>query len=107
VRGYFGLVDELALYHKSEPKGVVMDWLIVLCVALPIAMLVLIVVRTSMQEGVSVVCPNCSHYAKVLPVNRGSLLIEIVLWLTFIIPGLLYSIWRLDWFICVFIIQEA
>lgn len=40
-------------------------------------------------------CTGC--FAKVEPkkVTRGSIFIEIVLWLCFLIPGLIYSIWRL------------
>lgn len=40
-------------------------------------------------------CPNCGHAGGSTSKTRGSILIEIVLWLCFIIPGLIYSIWRL------------
>lgn len=40
------------------------------------------------------VCTACGTVAKPKMVTRGSILIEIVLWLCFIIPGLIYSIWR-------------
>lgn len=40
------------------------------------------------------VCTACGTVAKPKRVTKGSILIEIVLWLTFIIPGLVYSIWR-------------
>jgi hypothetical protein len=40
-------------------------------------------------------CPNCGTVAKPKKVTRGSFLIEVVLWLCFLIPGLIYSIWRL------------
>lgn len=39
-------------------------------------------------------CAACGHEGKGRTRTRGSLLIEIVLWLCFLIPGLIYSIWR-------------
>jgi hypothetical protein len=41
------------------------------------------------------VCTNCGKKGKPKTVTRGFFLIEIVLWIFFIIPGLIYSIWRL------------
>ena len=41
------------------------------------------------------ICPNCGSIGKPKNVTRGSIFIEIVLWLAFLIPGLIYSIWRL------------
>jgi hypothetical protein len=40
-------------------------------------------------------CPNCGTVGKPKKITKGSLLIEIVLWLFMILPGLLYSMWRL------------
>jgi hypothetical protein len=39
-------------------------------------------------------CPNCGTVA--YPQNRksGSPLVEILLWLFFLVPGIIYSIWR-------------
>lgn len=39
-------------------------------------------------------CMTCGIDAKPKPVTKGSILIEIILWLCFLIPGLIYSIWR-------------
>lgn len=39
-------------------------------------------------------CPNCGYEGKAKRMIKGSLVLEIVLWLLFIIPGLIYSIWR-------------
>lgn len=39
-------------------------------------------------------CTSCGHEGRGRTRTRGSLLIEIVLWLCFLIPGLIYSIWR-------------
>lgn len=41
------------------------------------------------------VCTTCGSVAKPERVTKGSMLIEFILWLCFIIPGLIYSIWRL------------
>ena len=46
------------------------------------------------KQGNPMVCPNCGHYGPTQTKTRGSLLIEIILWICFIIPGLIYSIWR-------------
>ena len=40
------------------------------------------------------ICSNCGFRGKPKLVTKGSILIEIVLWLALIIPGLIYSIWR-------------
>ena len=40
-------------------------------------------------------CPNCGSVAKPKRRTKGSFLIEFLLWLCFLVPGLIYSIWRL------------
>ena len=42
------------------------------------------------------ICSNCGYVGKSKSVTKGSTLIELFLWLLFIIPGLLYSLWRLS-----------
>ncbi len=42
------------------------------------------------------VCATCGSFANTKSKTSGSLLVEIVLWLCFIIPGLIYSAWRLS-----------
>lgn len=39
-------------------------------------------------------CPNCSYEGKAKRMVKGSMGLEIVLWLLLIIPGLIYSLWR-------------
>ncbi|GJQ57418.1 MAG: hypothetical protein SCALA701_02190 [Candidatus Scalindua sp.] len=41
------------------------------------------------------ICANCGHKGKDKTVTRGSILIEIILWCAFLVPGLIYSVWRL------------
>ena len=40
------------------------------------------------------VCPNCGYVGKPKVKIKGSFAVELVLWLLFIVPGLIYSIWR-------------
>lgn len=42
------------------------------------------------------VCTVCGHAGKPKRITKGSFLIELVLWCFFIIPGLIYSIWRMN-----------
>jgi hypothetical protein len=39
-------------------------------------------------------CTDCGHQAAPSTDTPGSILIELVLWLCFIVPGLIYSLWR-------------
>lgn len=43
-----------------------------------------------------VICTLCGFVGKPKKVVKGSLFFEILLWLLFIIPGLIYSIYRLS-----------
>ena len=41
-------------------------------------------------------CAKCGHQGNPKVVTKGSIFIEIMLWLFFIVPGIIYSIWRLS-----------
>lgn len=41
------------------------------------------------------ICTTCGFIGSPKKIVKGSILIEIVLWLFLLIPGLIYSIWRL------------
>lgn len=41
-------------------------------------------------------CMVCGVEAPTKSSTRGSMMIELVLWLCFIVPGLVYSLWRLS-----------
>lgn len=43
-----------------------------------------------------VVCTACGYVGNPAKVTKGSFGIELILWLCFLIPGLIYSIWRLS-----------
>jgi len=40
------------------------------------------------------ICSACGHVGKAKTAVKGNLLIEIILWLSFLLPGLIYSVWR-------------
>jgi hypothetical protein len=39
-------------------------------------------------------CTRCGHVGKTERAMPGSILLEIVLWCCFFVPGLIYSLWR-------------
>lgn len=41
------------------------------------------------------ICTRCYTVAKPRRHTPGSIIIELLLWLSFIVPGLIYSVWRL------------
>jgi hypothetical protein len=41
------------------------------------------------------ICPTCGGQGKPVAKVRGSFWIEAILWLCLIVPGVIYSIWRL------------
>jgi len=42
------------------------------------------------------VCKHCGTVAEPANETPGSMAIEVVLWLCFLVPGLIYSLWRLS-----------
>jgi len=48
------------------------------------------------QMEKTLVCKSCGYLGKAKTVTKGNLGIEIVLWMFFIFPGIIYSIWRLS-----------
>lgn len=42
-----------------------------------------------------IVCQNCGTRGEPKTITKGNIAIEIILWLCLIIPGLIYSVWRL------------
>lgn len=41
-------------------------------------------------------CPSCGAQARPITHTPGSILIELLLWCCFLLPGLVYSLWRLS-----------
>ena len=50
--------------------------------------------RGSPADGAAMFCVTCGHEGPAKMVTRGSIWIEVVLWLCFLVPGIIYSIWR-------------
>ncbi len=48
------------------------------------------------QAKAPVFCKACGSTAAPATRTRGVFLIEVVLWLCFLVPGLIYSLWRLS-----------
>lgn len=42
------------------------------------------------------ICTRCGHAGTPALATPGSILVELVLWLCLIVPGLIYSLWRLS-----------
>lgn len=41
------------------------------------------------------ICQHCGNTCRPRKLTKGSLAMEIILWLMFLAPGIIYSIWRL------------
>jgi RNA polymerase subunit RPABC4/transcription elongation factor Spt4 len=52
--------------------------------------------RGKMSTAGAAICPACGSRGEARTRTKGSVLIEIVLWLCLIIPGLIYSLWRIS-----------
>ena len=74
--------------------------------ALPILLLLGIIIFTAVQiyrgyqQGTSpdegkMICPACGSQGWPVSKIKGNVGIEIVLWLCLIVPGLIYSVWRM------------
>jgi|SRR5581483_1170825 len=46
-------------------------------------------------HGSTHICTMCGQIGRPVSRVKGSFLVELILWLLFIIPGLVYSLWRL------------
>ena len=76
-----------------------MSWYTALALSV-MAGIVYLFVRLAMRmlgvrTGPALACTTCGHVGQSVDRTRGSLVIEIVLWLCLLVPGLLYSLWRL------------
>lgn len=45
-------------------------------------------------QGDAMFCTSCGHEGPTKMFTKGSIWIEIILWLCFLVPGIIYSIWR-------------
>lgn len=42
------------------------------------------------------ICSNCGTIGKPKTIVKGTFLIEVVLWLFLIVPGIIYTLWRVS-----------
>lgn len=59
------------------------------------AILLFLVIQDKTKERPEQICTRCYQVGNPKEQVQGSFLIEVVLWLAFLIPGMIYSIWRL------------
>lgn len=48
------------------------------------------------KNKADMVCVQCGHVGVPVMYTKGSFAIELVLWLCFLVPGVIYSFWRLS-----------
>jgi uncharacterized membrane protein YqaE (UPF0057 family) len=68
------------------------ELIIIAIVVIPVVLLVSGMMNLNSKE---MFCPNCGTKGKAKRKTKGSILIEIILWICFIVPGIIYTIWRL------------
>ena len=51
--------------------------------------------RATLVAGQGMYCKKCGNVGPTKRIMKGSFAMELVLWLFFLLPGLIYSIWRL------------
>ena len=77
-----------------------MDTVVVIVVllavlALPVAILYVLYKKSQAEAKLNWFCPSCESFAEgVKKTQRGSGWVELALWLCFIAPGFIYSVWR-------------
>jgi tellurite resistance protein TehA-like permease len=52
--------------------------------------------RSRTGAGMPMFCTNCGTVGRPVTVTKGSIALELLLWLCFLLPGILYSVWRLS-----------
>jgi hypothetical protein len=55
-----------------------------------------LIILRAFKGGKPRFCTACGHEGTTRTETRGSIAIEVFLWLLLIIPGILYSLWRLS-----------
>lgn len=75
-------------------KGVsLMDYLAsFIIVSVLIAVLVVLLMKAGGRKRL--LCTSCGTVSSISPKPQGSAFIELILWLCFLFPGLIYTIWR-------------
>ncbi len=69
-------------------------WLVFLCIVVAIYQFLAKIVVS--KDKSTWICPHCGTQGEPKTIIKGSFSIEIILWICFLLPGLIYSIWRLS-----------
>ena len=56
----------------------------------------LVVVQLARNARPEKVCATCHTVAKPVLRNKGTFVVELILWCLFIVPGIIYTVWRLS-----------
>jgi len=59
-----------------------------------IALAIFAYVKSNYKKSSNVICTKCGFSGKMRSKPRGSGAVELLLWLCFLLPGLIYSAWR-------------
>lgn len=70
-------------------------WLVMLMPLLFLWALISALKSAFTTRGGFLFCKSCGHSGSSRIRTQGSIAIEIVLWICFIVPGVIYSIWRM------------
>jgi hypothetical protein len=65
-------------------------------IILPLAIVIGYYIYANTRPKAKLFCPACGTLAVPKQARRGSLGVEVVLWLLLLVPGLIYSVWRLS-----------
>ena len=63
---------------------------------IPLALVIGYYIYANTRPKAKLFCPACGTLAVPKQSRRGSIGVEIVLWLLLLVPGLIYSVWRLS-----------
>ena len=48
------------------------------------------------KRNANLCCARCGTVSSGISHTRGSMLVELILWLCFLVPGIIYSVWRIS-----------
>jgi len=65
-------------------------------IILPLVAVIAYFIYANTRPKAKLFCPACGTLAVPKQSRRGSIGVEIVLWLLLLVPGLIYSVWRLS-----------
>jgi hypothetical protein len=94
--GEMGTVQSAPAPTEASPQGSPLVTLIMLGVLFAAFYFIFTRLRRANRAAeAEYICQSCGTIGKPTKSTKGSIFIEIILWLAFIVPGLIYSIWRL------------